>query len=88
MFNVQRVTDTNIKGGIIVSSLQTNVFANYLPVAVTGSIVAPYIDNKFGSVTGLGSLTVRANYLPVNRQFDRDLSGDIRLGGSFDVKAG
>lgn len=87
-FGVQRLFDKNIRGGMIIAPLQTRVMANYLPVSVTGSVVQPHFPHKAPILTGLGSLTVRIGYLPVNRQFDKDTCGDIRLVGSLNVRVG
>lgn len=84
---IQRVTDLNSGGGAITQGVDT-VFADGLPVAVTGCPVSPHPYYHYGATTIATSTSVFAGGIPVVRTLDTDSCGDARVGGSMDVFVG
>lgn len=86
MPEVHRLFDKNTAGAPIIATLQKTVFANFLPVSVTGSPVKPHGPGKHHKpFTGIGCPNVFANYLPVNVRGNIDTCGHIRAFGSPNV---
>jgi len=85
--------DISSGGGAVVFSPNFNVFANFLPVAVAGSLVGshapcPASPDHCAAITTPSQFRIFANFLPVNKQFDYDTCGHIRIMASFDVFVG
>lgn len=85
---VQRKGDANSRGGIVTSGIDS-VRVNGKPIAVTGSLVTPHPKGKPHSKakTSGGAGSVRVNGRPVLLTGNKDTCGDIRVGGSPDVRA-
>ncbi len=93
MPGVQRLGDINMLGGAIVFPNQFGVLANFRPVAVGPALVAPHKGcpkkrRHCVAVTVPLTFSVRAQFLPVVKDFDFDTCGDLRILGSFDVQVG
>ena len=89
---VQRVGDTNIMGGTIITGDPT-VLVNGRPVATLGEVVTPHfkcpkIHIHCIATTTSTNPTVLVNGIPICTSGDLDTCFDSRLGGSFDVIVG
>jgi uncharacterized Zn-binding protein involved in type VI secretion len=89
---VQRVGDSNIFGGTIISGDPT-VLVNGRPVATLGQVVTPHfkcpkIQTHCIARTTSTNPTVLVNGRPICTSGDPDTCFDTRVGGSFDVIVG
>ena len=89
---VQRVGDSNIFGGTIISGDPT-VLVNGRPVATLGEVVTPHFNCSTVHIhciarTTSTNPTVLVNGIPICTSGDLDTCFDNRLGGSFDVIVG
>lgn len=72
------------------SSPQSGVYVNGLPVAVIGSIVSPHGPDKkkHVGVKTTATCSVYVSCSPITRAGDVDTCGDKRIGGSPNVQIG
>lgn len=87
---VQRLGDVNNLGGSIISTLQTNVYANGLLISVDGSTVSSHTPNTgihlaANCRTNGGSANVFINNKKVNYTGAPDNCSHTRTGGSPNV---
>jgi hypothetical protein len=86
MPEVHRYGDPNTAGAPIVRVAQNTVFVNNLLLSVDGSDVAGHGPGEHaGPITANGSITVFAEFIPVNDRGDPDSCGHPRDQGSPDV---
>lgn len=79
---IHRLGDLNAGGGAVIFAKAVTVVAGGAPVATTGDAVSPHGDPPHSSpVTGMGSPTVLAQGVPVNRTGDIDTCGHPRATG-------
>jgi hypothetical protein len=95
MLGAIRIGDFNIKGGIAFGIGAPTVLINMRPACVTGTPVTPHPPCGVPggqlhcvALTTIGSLSVLAEYRPINYSTNIDSCGDIRLLGSIDVWVG
>ena len=87
MPGVQRQGDSNVRGGVI-SSGDSSVRVNGVPIAVQGSPITPYNIGKVRApAVTTGSSTVRVNGRSVTLANNPDSRGTAMLGGSSNVTA-
>lgn len=86
--DVVRFGDKNIKQGMVSTTKNQKVFANGKLIATEGDIVTYPSPNPPPTVTGKGSKTVFINGISVNKKFDKDKDGSIRLKGDTKIKVG
>lgn len=90
MAGVQRVGDANNLGGIITTTLQSNVFANNKLISVDGSTVSSHPPNNGLHITAncrtsAGSSNVFINNKKVTLTGRMDNCSHTRSGGSTNV---
>lgn len=88
---VQRQGDANTKGGTINGGVNS-VLVNGKPIAVAGLNVSPHlpcpiVKSHCIATTTATSKTVRAGGKPIVLTGGKDTCGDVRAGGSPDVRA-
>ncbi len=97
MPSIQRqLVDIGTGGGVIVTSPNTTVFANGIPVAVAGGVVSPHHNcskrqrHCAAIISGLGGASARvfAQGIPVSVTGDSDTCGHSRALGSNNVFVG
>jgi uncharacterized Zn-binding protein involved in type VI secretion len=88
MSNVQRVGDSNTRGGRILSG-ESSVRVNGRPIAVPGKPVSWHGKRKHARAKTAGGVgSVKAGGKPVIVRGNTDDCGDKRQGGSGNVRAG
>ena len=95
MPGVQRQGDANVFGGLALGGDPT-VRVNGRPILIEGTAVSPHpCCGRKGCnplhcfcLTKGGNPTVRANGIPVITDYATDQCGDLRVGGSGDVRVG
>jgi len=89
---VQRIGDTNVGGGVILTGDPT-VLVNFRPIATIGSKVSPHppcpkIPTHCAALTTTNSPTILVGFKPITTAATFDTCGHPRLTGATTVIAG